>query len=154
VRFQCSEFGCTVVGFDLKVSFRGSKRVEVRGIPHLARTPDFLSNSAALANCLRLPLRESRTRGHNGRCVVGNPGSERDAPNFLHAALDRTACAPFFKERRMKLAEPTALHRKSGMWGTRVMGKGERLRFLGFFRFGSGENILERLALFLEQLWN
>jgi hypothetical protein len=26
--------------------------------------------------------------------------NERDAPNFLHAALDRTACAPFFKERR------------------------------------------------------
>jgi hypothetical protein len=45
--------------------------------------------------------------------------NERDAPNFLHAALDRTMCAPFFEERRMKFAEPTKLHRKSGMWGTR-----------------------------------
>ncbi len=47
---------------------------------------------------------------------------QRDAPNFLHAALDKTACAPFFKERRMKCAEPTELHRKSGMWGTRHRG--------------------------------
>jgi hypothetical protein len=45
--------------------------------------------------------------------------NERDAPNFLYAALDRTACAPFFKERRMKSREPTKLHRKSGVWGTR-----------------------------------
>ena len=38
-----------------------------------------------------------------------------DAPTFLYAALDRTACAPLFKERRMKFREPTKLHRKSGM---------------------------------------
>jgi hypothetical protein len=44
--------------------------------------------------------------------------NERDALNFLHVALDKTSCAPFFKERRMKFAEPTTLHRKSGMWGT------------------------------------
>jgi hypothetical protein len=42
-----------------------------------------------------------------------------DAPNFLYAALDGTACAPFFKERRMKFREPTRPHRKSGKWGTR-----------------------------------
>jgi hypothetical protein len=29
-------------------------------------------------------------------------------------------CAPFIKERRMKLAEPTKLRRKSGIWGTLV----------------------------------
>jgi hypothetical protein len=45
--------------------------------------------------------------------------NERDAPNFLYAALDRTACAPLFKERRMKFRGSTKLHRKSGMWGTR-----------------------------------
>jgi hypothetical protein len=44
---------------------------------------------------------------------------ERDAPNFLHAALEKTACAPFLKERRMKFAEPSKPHRKSGVWGTR-----------------------------------
>jgi hypothetical protein len=27
-------------------------------------------------------------------------------PNFLHAVLDKTACAPFFKERRMRFADP------------------------------------------------
>src|SRR5260370_32858667 len=45
--------------------------------------------------------------------------NERDAPNFLYAALDKPACAPFIEERRMKCAEPTKPHRKSGMWGTR-----------------------------------
>jgi hypothetical protein len=44
--------------------------------------------------------------------------NERDTPNFLHAALDRSACAPFFKERRVKFSEATELHRKSGVWGT------------------------------------
>jgi hypothetical protein len=45
--------------------------------------------------------------------------NERDAPNFLHAALDKAACAPFFKERRIKFIEATEPHRKSGVWGTR-----------------------------------
>jgi hypothetical protein len=49
---------------------------------------------------------------------------ERDAPNFLYAALDRTACAALFKESRMKTREPTKLHRKSGMWGTRLWFRG------------------------------
>jgi hypothetical protein len=44
--------------------------------------------------------------------------NERDAPNFLHAALDKAACASFIKEGHMKFAEPTKQHRKSGMWGT------------------------------------
>ena len=30
------------------------------------------------------------------------------------------ACAPFFKERRMKCAEPNNLDRKSGIWGTLI----------------------------------
>jgi hypothetical protein len=42
----------------------------------------------------------------------------RDAPNFLHVALDKAACAPFLKERRMRFTEPANLHRKSGMWDT------------------------------------
>jgi hypothetical protein len=44
--------------------------------------------------------------------------SKARCPDFLYAALERTACAPFFKERRMKFREPTKLHRKSGMWAT------------------------------------
>jgi hypothetical protein len=52
--------------------------------------------------------------------------NERDTPNFLHAALDKAACAPFIKEGRMKFAEPTKQHRKSGMWGTRGLWLGQR----------------------------
>jgi hypothetical protein len=44
--------------------------------------------------------------------------NQRDTPNFLHAAPDKTTCAPFFKERRMKSGEPNQLYRKSGLWGT------------------------------------
>jgi hypothetical protein len=50
--------------------------------------------------------------------------NERDAPNFLYAALDRTACAALSKESRMKFREPTKPHRKSGMWGTRLLWRG------------------------------
>ena len=32
-----------------------------------------------------------------------------------HAALDKAACAPFFKERRMVSANATKFHRKSGV---------------------------------------
>src|ERR1700677_4331675 len=53
------------------------RKVESRGIPHLAK-------------------------------------NERDAPNFLYAALDKIACAPFFKERRIRLGGTTELRRKSG----------------------------------------
>jgi hypothetical protein len=59
--------------------------------------------------------------------------NERDTPNFLHAALDKAACAPFVKERRMKFAEPLELYRKSGIWGTRVFAEG--IEFAGVNRF-------------------
>jgi hypothetical protein len=32
--------------------------------------------------------------------------------------LERSACAPFIKERRMECINATSLHRKSGQWGT------------------------------------
>jgi hypothetical protein len=35
-------------------------------------------------------------------------------PDFLYAAPDMTACAAFSKESRMKFANATKLHRKSG----------------------------------------
>jgi hypothetical protein len=43
--------------------------------------------------------------------------NERDTPNFLRVDGARSACAPFFKERRMKIRKPTKPHRKS--MGTR-----------------------------------
>ena len=70
--------------------------------------------------------------------------NERDAPNFLHATLDKAACALFFEERRMKLAEPTELHRKSGMWGTHdVADRGKSQSYLGT---AAGSNSAELLA--------
>jgi hypothetical protein len=39
-------------------------------------------------------------------------------PISCHAVLERSACAPFIKERRMELINATSLRRKSGQWGT------------------------------------
>ena len=65
--------------------------------------------------------KNSLLRKCQGRRAVVSHISRKtsETPNFLHAALERTACAPFIKERRMKFREPTKLHRKSGVWGTR-----------------------------------
>jgi len=40
-------------------------------------------------------------------------------PDFLYAALDAIACAAFFKESRMKCANATKLHRKSGAFAAK-----------------------------------
>ena len=97
-------------------------------------------------------LTESRTRNAGWGRAVGNPGSlnpffgfkggireclieirgshpsqkTRRTPDSCHAALDKTACAPFYKERRMNFAEPSKLNRNPGIWGTR--------RFVALFR--------------------
>jgi hypothetical protein len=39
-------------------------------------------------------------------------------PISCHAVLERSACAPFIKERRMECINATSLRRKSGPWGT------------------------------------
>src|SRR6202167_3607728 len=39
-------------------------------------------------------------------------------PISCHAVLERSACAPFIKERRMKCINATSLRRKLGQWGT------------------------------------
>jgi hypothetical protein len=39
-------------------------------------------------------------------------------PISCHAVLERPACAPFIKERRMECINATSLYRKSGQWGT------------------------------------
>jgi hypothetical protein len=124
--------------------------VEVRGVEQLHTA--FFKRKPHARSSLRLRSRKSgQRRCEHGAprrsCLSGgfvSPGrgcvpsglegesggiphlakNERDAPNFLCAALDRTACAPFFKERRMKFWEPTKLPRKSGMWGTRRLLRG------------------------------
>ena len=40
-----------------------------------------------------------------------------NTPNFPFAALDGSACAPFFKERHMKFVEPIGPNRKFGAMG-------------------------------------
>jgi hypothetical protein len=47
-------------------------------------------------------------------------------PISCHAVLERSACAPFIKERRMECINATNLHRKSGQMGhpTFVAGAG------------------------------
>src|SRR5271154_761812 len=39
-------------------------------------------------------------------------------PVSCHAVPERSACAPFIKERRMEYINATSLRRKSGKWGT------------------------------------
>src|SRR5271163_4498293 len=39
-------------------------------------------------------------------------------PISCHAVLERSACAPLIKERRMECINATSLRRKSGQWGT------------------------------------
>src|SRR5580693_8196408 len=46
--------------------------------PGLAQFRRPIRNSEMCRNSWRLSLRESRTRVHNVRSVVGNPGSERE----------------------------------------------------------------------------
>jgi hypothetical protein len=71
--------------------------------------------------------------------------NERDAPNFLYAALERTACAPFFKERRRESREPTKLHRKSGVWGTRRLLRGWSPKVRSFHPTIGGGDRAEKL---------
>jgi hypothetical protein len=47
------------------------------------------------------------------RLSVRGPNKTGD-PDFLYAAPDTTACAAFSKESRMKFANATKFHRKSG----------------------------------------
>src|ERR1700723_1235460 len=56
--------------------------------------------------------------GSAGICVEDPRSQKREPPNFLYVVLNRTACAPFYTERRIECAEPTKLRRKSGSWGT------------------------------------
>jgi hypothetical protein len=53
-------------------------------------------------------------------------------PISCHAALERSACALFIKERRMECINATSLRRKSGQWGTQrllpVIGNSRKFR--------------------------
>src|SRR5271168_4100538 len=57
------------------------------------------------AECCSSPLKPHGTPGQ------AKPGL---TPISCHAVLERSACAPFIKERRMECINATSLHRKSG----------------------------------------
>ncbi len=119
--------------------------VESRGIPHLAKNERDVGHRhlwwgqipkgrrkwcvicvirvsclmpCALIVSLGSGLVESRGIPHLAK-------NERDAPISWTLPWTKTACAPFVKERRMKFAERNNLHRKSGVWGTRLLWWGQ-----------------------------
>jgi hypothetical protein len=73
------------------------------------------------------PLRICETAGGlRGRPAVSHISRKTsEMPGISCTQLSTgTARAPFIKERRRKFREPTRLHRKSGMWGTRRLVRG------------------------------
>src|ERR1700678_883331 len=53
--------------------------------------------------------------GHSHRLLTYELSSRPERTRIsCHTAPDKAACAPFRKERRMKFAEATKFHRKSG----------------------------------------
>jgi hypothetical protein len=64
------------------------------------------------------------------RPILFNPCSApgyagANTPNFLLAAPDKAACAPFFKERRMKFVEPIERDRKFEAMGHPSRGRAD-----------------------------
>src|ERR1700722_2696576 len=68
--------------------------------------------------CWRRLFIASERLGVKRRGIPHLAKNERDTPNFLHGALDTAACAPFFKERRIKFAEPNKARQEIGILGT------------------------------------
>jgi hypothetical protein len=64
------------------------------------------------------PLRSGWQKRSVECCGIPLKPAEGLTPIFCHAALERSACAPFIKERRMECINATSLRRKSGQWGT------------------------------------
>jgi hypothetical protein len=98
---------------------RGSCPATKDRVPHISLV--FLRDVGLTNVALRLLIAGEEFRGESSgiRHLAKN---ERDTPNFLQVDETRSACAPFFKERRMKFREPTKPHRKSGIWGTQARG--------------------------------
>src|ERR1700733_12628281 len=61
-----------------------------------------------------------RMEGGISRAVIPLKPKNGLTPISCQAVLERSACAPFIKERRMGYINATSLHRKSGPWGTQV----------------------------------
>jgi hypothetical protein len=85
------------------------------GAPHLARVSrDVGYHSPTLRNAGRLQeLAVNIVVSHISR-------NTSEIPGFPARCSNGAACAAFIKESRMKFIVSTKLHRKSGVWGTRL----------------------------------
>jgi hypothetical protein len=97
----------------------------LRAWPGCRRSEDLFSSTmpAAPLGCIRAHLGSnadtflSKLYPHQQRHNMGSATPRLVIPSTrisCHAALNRTACAPFRKERRVKFASATKFHRKSG----------------------------------------
>jgi hypothetical protein len=91
------------------------RSARVSRVPHISLVFREMWDTTALSRTILFHPKKLKV---NIRGIPHLAKNQRDAPNFLHAALDTTTCAPFLKERRIRRTEPSKLHRKSGMWGT------------------------------------
>jgi hypothetical protein len=76
------------------------------------------------------------------RCGIPLKPKPGLTPISRHAVLERSACAPFIKERRMECLDATSLRRKSGQMGHPAFVAGEA---------GSIESLLSRLLAYCLQ---
>jgi hypothetical protein len=90
--------------------FSGYLLVEFRG--YSAGVSCTLSRTAGPSTSLGMTR---KARGVLWYPTQAKPGL---TPISCHAVLERSACAPFIKERRMQCINATSLRRKSGQWGT------------------------------------
>src|ERR1700679_3456423 len=67
------------------------------------------------------PWTPRQTGSGTSRAIIPLKPKYGLTPISCHAALERSACAPFIKERRIKCINATSLHRKSGQWGTQSL---------------------------------
>src|SRR5271163_706423 len=69
-------------------------------------------------NCRSLGFAPDDRKKHVEYCGIPLKPKPGLTPISCHAVLERSARAPFVKERRIKCINATSLHRKSGQWGT------------------------------------
>jgi hypothetical protein len=76
-----------------------------------------LARLPGAAVCLLFDLPGWQTRRGTSRAVIPLKPKYGLTPISCHAVLERSACAPFIKERRMECINAASLRRKSGQVG-------------------------------------
>jgi hypothetical protein len=78
--------------------------------------------------------RAPQTGSGTSRAIIPLKPKEGLTPISCHAVLERSACAPFIKERRMECINATRLRRKSGQMGHPAVVAGLAKTIVGFAR--------------------